>query len=99
MKVEIKNAILEMLSDEATAPDLCDTSEDFTWVFDYVKSNAEQLRARFKAESYNTTGDYKTTFFVNGLRAIIATWLDNGCAEPAYQMNEIVLREYNKLFV
>ena len=99
MKVEIKNAILEMLSDEATATDLCDTSEDFTWVFDYVKSKAEQLRARFKAESYNTTGDYKTTFFVNGLRAIIATWLDNGCAEPAYQMNEIVLREYNKLFV
>ena len=99
MKVEIKNAILEMLSDEATVIDLCGTADDFTWVFDYVKSNAEQLRARFKAESYNTTGDYKTTFFVNGLRAIIATWLDNGCAEPAYQMNEIVLREYNKLFV
>ena len=99
MKVEIKKAILEMLSDEATATDLCGTAEDFTWVFDYVKSNAEQLRTRFKTESYNTTGDYKTTFFVNGLRAIIETWLDNGCAEPACQMNEIVLREYNKLFV
>ena len=98
MKVEIKNAILEMLSDEATAPDLCDTSEDFTWVFDYVKTNTEQLRAPFKTESYNTTGDYKTTFFVNGLRAIIVTWLDNDCAEPACQMNEIVMREYRKLF-
>ena len=98
MKVEIKNAILEMLSDEATATDLCDTSEDFTWVFDYVKSNAEQLRARFKAESYNTTGDYKTTFFVNGLRAVIITWLDNNCTETAEQMNEIVMREYRKLF-
>ena len=98
MKVEIKNAILKMLSDEATVTDSCGTAEDFTWVFDYVKSNAEQLRARFKAESYNTTGDYKTTFFVNGLRAIIATWLDNGCAEPACQMNEIVMREYKKLF-
>ena len=32
MKVEIKNAILEMLSDEATATDLRDTAEDFTWV-------------------------------------------------------------------
>ena len=99
MKIEIKNAILEMLSDDATSTELCNTAEDFTWVFDYVKANGEQLRARFKTESYNTTGDYKTTFFVNGLRAIIATWLDNGCAEPAYQMNEIVLREYNKLFV
>ena len=99
MKVEIKNAILEMLSDDATITELRDTSEDFTWVFDYVKTNAEQLRTRFKTESYNTTGDYKTTFFVNGLRAIIATWLDNGCTEPTGQMNEIVMREYNKLFV
>ena len=98
MKVEIKNAILEMLSDEATAPDLCDTSEDFTWVFDYVKSNAEQLRARFKAESYNTTGDDKTAFFVHGLRAIIATWLDHGCADSPERMNEIVIKEYKKLF-
>ena len=99
MKVEIKNAILEMLSDDATSTELCNTAEDFTWVFDYVKANGEQLRARFKTESYNTTGDYKTTFFVNGLRAIIATWLDNGCTEPTGQMNEIVMREYNKLFV
>ena len=99
MKIEIKNAILEMLSDDATSTELCNTAEDFTWVFDYVKANGEQLRARFKTESYNTTGDYKTTFFVNGLRAIIATWLDNGCTEPTGQMNEIVMREYNKLFV
>ena len=99
MKVEIKNAILEMLSDDATVTDFSDTAEDFTWVFDYVKTNAEQLRTRFKTESYNTTGDYKTTFFVNGLRAIIATWLDNGCTEPTGQMNEIVMREYNTLFV
>ena len=98
MKVEIKNAILEMLSDEATATDLCDTSEDFTWVFDYVKANAEQLRARFKTESYNATGDYKTTFFVNGLRAVISTWLDNDCIDPVEQMNEIMMREYRKLF-
>ena len=98
MKIEIKNAILEMLSDEATVIDLCDTAEDFTWVFDYVKSNAEQLRARFKTESYNTTGDYKTTFFVNGFRAIIATWLDNNCADSVEQMCEIMMREYRKLF-
>ena len=98
MKVEIKNAILEILSDDATVTKTLITDEDFTWVFDYVKSNAEQLRTRFKAESYNTTGDYKTTFFVNGLRAIIATWLDNGCTEPVCQMNEIVMGEYRKLF-
>ena len=98
MKVEIKNAILEMLSDDTTITELRDTAENFTWVFDYVKTNAEQLRARFKTESYNITGDYKTTFFVNGLRAIIATWLDNDCAETAEQMNEIVMREYKKLF-
>ena len=98
MKIEIKNAILEMLSDDATSTELCNTAEDFTWVFDYVKANGEQLRARFKTESYNTTGDYKTTFFVNGLRTIIATWLDNDCIDPVEQMNEIVMREYRKLF-
>ena len=98
MKVEIKNAILEMLSDDASVTDLCNTAEDFIWVFDYVKTNAEQLRARFKSESYNITGDYKTTFFVNGLRAVITPWLDNNCAESVEQMNEIVMSEYRKLF-
>ena len=98
MKIEIKNAIMKMLSDDATATDLCDTAEDFVWVFDYVKTNAEQLRARFKSESYNITGDYKTTFFVNGLRAVITTWLDNNCADSVEQMNEVVMRAYRKLF-
>ena len=89
---------MKMLSDDATVTELRDTAEDFTWVFDYVKTNVEQLRARFKTENYNTAGDYKTTFFVNGLRAIIATWLDNGCADSVEQMNELAMREYNKLF-
>ena len=48
--------------------------------------------------NYNTTGDYKTTFFVNGLRAIITTWLDNDCANSVEQMNEFAMREYRKLF-
>ena len=98
MKIEIKNAILKMLSDDTTVSDLCNTAEDFTWVFEYVKTNAEQIRARFKAESYNITGDYKSTFFVNGLRAVITTWLDNDCADSVEQMNEIVMMEYKKLF-
>ena len=98
MKIEIKNAIMKMLSDDATITELRDTAENFTWVFDYVKTNAEQLRARFKSESYNITGDYKTTFFVNGLRAVITTWLDNNCADSVEQMNEIVMSEYRKLF-
>ena len=34
-----------MLSDDATVTELRDTAENFTWVFDYVKTNAEQLRA------------------------------------------------------
>ena len=34
MKIEIKNAILEMLSDDATITELRDTAENFTWVFD-----------------------------------------------------------------
>ena len=98
MKTEIKNAILEMLSDGTTAPPICNTAEDFAWVFDSEKANAEQLRTRFKNEAFHTTGDYKTTFFINGLRAIIATWLDSDCSDSTEQMNEIVMREYRKLF-
>ena len=30
-----------MLLDDATASDLSDTAESFTWMFDYVKNNAE----------------------------------------------------------
>ena len=87
---------MDMLSDAGV--NSCATTEDFTWFFDAVKANAEQLRAYFQTATYNTTGDYKTTFFVNGLRAIITTWLDNECADPTEQMNEIVMREYGKLF-
>ena len=96
MKSEIKNIIAEMLSDAGI--NSCATTEDFTWLFDAVKANAEQLRAYFQTATYNTTGDYKTTFFINGLRAIITTWLDNDCADSVEQMNELAMREYRKLF-
>ena len=85
-----------MLSDAGISS--CATTEDFTWLFNTVKDNAEQLRAYFQTATYNTTGDYKTTFFVNGLRAIITTWLDNDCADSVEQMNELAMREYRKLF-
>ena len=96
MKPEIKKIITDMLSDVGV--NSCTTTEDFTWLFDAVKANAEQLRAYFQTATYNTTGDYKTTFFVNGLRAIITTWLDNDCADSVEQMNELAMREYRKLF-
>ena len=96
MKPEIKKIIADMLSDAGV--NSCATTEDFTWLFDAVKANAEQLCAYFQTATYNTTGDYKTTFFVNGLRAIITTWLDNDCADSVEQMNDLAMREYRKLF-
>ena len=96
MKPEIKNVIAEMLSDAGI--NSCATTEDFTWLFNAVKDNAEQLRAYFQTATYNTTGDYKITFFVNGLRAIITAWLDNNCTDSVEQMNELAMREYRKLF-
>ena len=41
MKIEIKNAIMKMLSDDATVTELCDTVRDFTWLFNTVQANAE----------------------------------------------------------
>ena len=96
MKPEIKKILMDMLSDAGV--NSCATTEDFTWLFDAVKVNAEQIRAYFQTATYNTTGDYKITFFVNGLRAIITTWLDNDCADSVEQMNELAMREYRKLF-
>ena len=87
---------MDMLSDAGI--NSCDTTEDFAWLFDAVKANAEQRRAYIQTAIYNTTGDYKPTFFVNGLRAIITTWLDNDCADSVEQMNELAMREYRKLF-
>ena len=87
---------MDMLSDAGV--NSCATTEDFTWLFNTVKDNAEQLRAYFQTATCNTTGDYKTTFFVNGLRAIITTWLDNDCADSVEQMNDLAMREYRKLF-
>ena len=96
MKPEIKNILMDMLSDAGITS--CATTEDFTWLFYAVKDNAEQLRAYFQTATYNTTGDYKTTFFVNGIRAIIITWIDNDCADSVEQMNDLAMREYRKLF-
>jgi hypothetical protein len=48
--------------------------------------------------SYNITDNYKTMFFVDGLRAVITAWFDNNCADSVEQMNEIMMREYRKLF-
>ena len=96
MKPEIKKILTDMLSDAGITS--CGTTEDFTWLFNAVKDNAEQLRAYFQTATYNTTGDYIITFFVNGLRAIITTWLDNDCADSVEQMNELAMREYRKLF-
>ena len=88
---------MDILSDAGI--NTCANTEDFAWLFNAVKDNAEQLRAYFQTATYNTTGDYKTTFFINGLRAIITTWLDNNCADSVEQMNELAMREYRKLFV
>ena len=96
MKPEIKKIITEMLSDAGI--NSCATTDDFMWLFNTVKDNVEQLRAYFQTATYNTPGDYKTTFFVNGLRAIITTWLDNDCADSVEQMNKLAMREYRKLF-
>ena len=85
-----------MLSDAGV--ESCDTTEEFTWLFRAVKDNAAQLCAYFQTATYNTTGNYKTTFFVNGLCAIITAWLDNNCTDSVEQMNELAMREYRKLF-
>lgn len=73
------------------------TDGEFTWVFDYIKENADTFRIYFKLAGYYSADDYQATFFANGVRAVAQTWLENGFIEPSEQMNRIVAKEYRRI--
>ena len=57
MNPEIKKILMDILSDAGI--NTCANTEDFAWLFNAVKDNAEQLRAYFQTATYNSTGDLK----------------------------------------
>ena len=73
------------------------TAGEFTWVFNYIKENADTFRIYFQLAGYYSADDYQATFFANGVRAVAQNWLENGFVEPPEQMNRIVAKEYRRI--
>ena len=74
------------------------STNDFCWIFEYIKEHPEVFSIYFKLGVSKTTGDYKEIFFRNGAYSVAKMWFDGGCIESSEQMGEIVKREYLKLF-
>lgn len=73
-------------------------TDDFAWIFEYIKDHPEVFSVYFKLGVSKTTGDYKKIFFRTGAYSVVKLWFDGGCVDSPEQMGEIVKREYRKLF-
>ena len=73
-------------------------TDDFAWIFEYIKGHPEVFSIYFKLGVSKTTGDYKKIFFRTGAYSVAKMWFDGGCVESSEQMGEIIKREYRKLF-
>jgi AcrR family transcriptional regulator len=74
------------------------TEGEFAWLFEYAKANADMFNLYFKLGISKGDGEYKTIFFKNGVYSVLKMWLDGGCVESVEQMNQIIKREYDKVF-
>ncbi len=74
------------------------TTDNFSWIFEYIKANSEIFTAYFKVGINAADADYKKIFFKNGVYSVAKMWFEEGYVESPDKMGEIVLREYNKLF-
>ena len=71
---------------------------EFAWLFEYAKANADMFNLYFKLGISKGDGEYKTIFFKNGVFSVLKMWLEGGCVESVEKMNQIIKREYDKLF-
>ena len=74
------------------------TEGEFAWLFEYAKANSDMFNLYFKLGISKGDGEYKTIFFKNGVYSVLKMWLEGGCVESVEQMNQIIKREYDKVF-
>ena len=74
------------------------TEGEFAWLFEYAKANSDMFNLYFKLGISKGGGEYKTIFFKNGVHSVLKMWLEGGYVESVEQMNQIIKREYDKLF-
>ncbi len=75
---------------------------NLTWLFQHILEHREDYSVYFSLcgrFSYNYAvcisssdmeTDYFKTFWVNGIHAIVKTWLSDGCTDTPEKMNEVV---------
>ena len=72
-------------------------TDDFAWIFEYIKEHPDVFSIYFKLGVSKTTGDYKKIFFKTGAYSVAKMWFDGGCEESLAQVGEIIRREYQKI--
>ena len=72
-------------------------TDDFAWIFEYIKEHPDVFSIYFKLGVSKTPGDYKKIFFRTGAYSVAKMWFEDGCLESAEQMDEIIKKEYTKL--
>lgn len=73
------------------------STDDFDWIFDYIKEHPDVFSIYFKLGVSKTIGDYKKIFFRTGAYSVAKMWFNGGCVESPAQMGEIIRREYQKI--
>lgn len=74
------------------------STDDFAWIFEYIKDHPDVFSIYFKLGVSKATVDYKKIFFRTGVYSVAKMWFDGGCFESSEQMGEIVKKEHRKLF-
>ena len=77
---------------------LAQKTDDFAWIFAYIKDHKDVFETYFKIDVCNKGESYQETFFRNGVHGIARLWFEGGCEESPKAMGAIVEREYHKLY-
>ena len=70
---------------------------DYVWLFEYVLANRDIFTAYFKLDMPPEAEDYQSAFRRRGIYAVVKTWLENGCQEPAEHMSQLLQRLIHKI--
>lgn len=68
-------------------------TDDFAWIFEFIKDNLELFDSYFKIGICGKGRDYKETYFRNGVYGIARLWFEGGCEESPQIMGKVVERE------
>lgn len=81
---------------ESMVANLPRENQDYAWLFEYVSANRETFEVYFKIDAPLEVSDYRSAYLRNGIYAVVKTWFENGCQEPAEHMSQLLQRIIHK---